>query len=104
VPTMYWELQRAAEAGVDVSKIREHLKVCASGGAAMPVELLKAFEAKFDVPILEGYGLSETSPVATFNRTDRPRKVGSIGLPVWGVDVRVVDDEMNDMPPGEPGE
>lgn len=104
VPTMYWELMRAAEGGADVSHIRDNLKVCCSGGAAMPVELLKAFEAKFDVPILEGYGLSETSPVATFNRTDRPRKVGSIGLPVWGVQVRVVDEDLSDMPPGEPGE
>ena len=70
----------------------------------MPVEVMKAFEAKFNVTILEGYGLSETSPVATFNRLDRPTKPGSIGLPVWGVSVRLVDQHDNDVGIDELGE
>ncbi len=105
VPTMYWELLNYPEADkYDLAKIGHNLRVGISGGAALPVEVLKAFEKKYDVKILEGYGLSETSPVATFNRTDRPTKPGSIGLPIWGVDVRIVDAEGNDIAPGESGE
>jgi long-chain acyl-CoA synthetase len=70
----------------------------------MPVEVMKAFGEKFNVKILEGYGLSETSPVASFNRVDRERKPGSVGLPVWGVDIRIVDEEDEDVPQGELGE
>jgi long-chain acyl-CoA synthetase len=65
---------------------------CVSGGAAMPVEVMRAFEERFDCQILEGYGLSETSPVASFNRRDRERKPGSIGLPIDGVEMRVLED------------
>lgn len=105
VPTMYWELLHYPEAGkYDLAKIARNLRICMSGGAALPVEVLKAFEAKFEVVMLEGYGLSETSPVATFNRTDRPTKPGSIGLPIWGVEIRIVDAEGNDAKPGETGE
>ena len=68
-------------------------KLCASGGAAMPVELLRGFEEAFGCKILEGYGLSETSPVASFNHPDRERKPGSIGTPIEGVEMRVVDDD-----------
>ncbi len=70
----------------------------------MPVEVMKAFSTRFSVKILEGYGLSETSPVASFNRTNRPVKPGSIGLPVWGVSIRVADLEGKDVPTGEMGE
>lgn len=105
VPTMYWSLLNCPNAeNYDLEKIARTLRLCGSGGAAMPVEVLRAFEEKYKVTILEGYGLSETSPVATFNRRDRARKVGSIGLPITGVEVRVVDDDMNDVPVGEPGE
>jgi long-chain acyl-CoA synthetase len=69
------------------------LRVCVSGGAAMPVEVLLAFEQRFGATVLEGYGLSETSPVASFNRPDRERKPGSIGLPVDGVEMKLVDDD-----------
>ena len=58
----------------------------------------------FSVPILEGYGLSETSPLATFNRVDRPRRPGSIGLPAWGVEARIVRDDGSAAEVGEPGE
>jgi len=88
VPTMYFALLHHPEAGTyDLSSLR----YCVSGGSAMPVEVMKAFDTKFNVNILEGYGLSETSPVASFNRLDRPKKAGSIGLPIWGVELRLVD-------------
>ena len=105
VPTMYWALLRHAEAhGMDVAPVAEHLRVCSSGGAAIPVEILHAFDQRFGVEILEGYGLSETAPVATFNQPGRPRKPGSIGFPIWGCEVRVVDADDHDVPVGELGE
>ncbi|MBM3290795.1 MAG: long-chain fatty acid--CoA ligase, partial [Candidatus Hydrogenedentes bacterium] len=105
VPTMYWDLLTYEGLDrFDVEKIANSLRLCNSGGAAMPVEVMKRFEEKFKVTILEGYGLSETSPVASFNQIDKPRKAGSIGLPVWGVEMKVVDHEMNEMPTGKAGE
>jgi long-chain acyl-CoA synthetase len=105
VPTMFWAmLGHAQQHNTDVAAIAEHLQLCSSGGSAMPVEVLNAFENMFGVTILEGYGLSETSPVATFNHRDLPRKVGSIGIPIFGVEVRIVDSEDNDVPVNEPGE
>ena len=70
----------------------------------MPVELMRGFEQAFNCQILEGYGLSETSPVASFNHPDRERKPGSIGTPIAGVEMKVVDDADNELPPGEVGE
>jgi long-chain acyl-CoA synthetase len=93
VPTMYAAMLHHDDAGTTDTSA---LEVCVSGGAAMPVEIMRAFEAKFDCEILEGYGLSETSPVASFNRRGRERKPGSIGLPVEGVEMRLVDDHGND--------
>jgi long-chain acyl-CoA synthetase len=75
-----------------------------SGGSAMPVEVMHGFEEKFGCKVLEGYGLSETSPVASFNHPDRERKAGSIGTPVEGVEMKVVDDEGNDLPAEQVGE
>ena len=75
-----------------------------SGGAAMPVEIMRAFEAKFGGEILEGYGLSETSPLASFNRRDHERKPGSIGLPVDGVEMRLVGDDGNAVAQDDVGE
>src|SRR5215207_1342987 len=90
VPTMYAAMLNHARADeTDAST----LEVCVSGGAAMPVEVMRAFEEKFGCQILEGYGLSETSPVASFNRRDRERKPGSIGLPIDGVEMRLIDEE-----------
>jgi long-chain acyl-CoA synthetase len=101
VPTMYSALlsypDRAAH---DVSALR----VCISGGAAMPVEVLRGFEEAFGCVVLEGYGLSETSPVASFNHPGRERKPGSIGTPIRGVEMRVVDEQGNEVPQGEVGE
>ena len=88
VPTMYAALMnhRAREC-FDCSSLR----VCVSGGAALAVEVLRGFEAAFGCVILEGYGLSETSPVACFNHPDRERVPGSIGTPVEGVEMRLAD-------------
>jgi long-chain acyl-CoA synthetase len=101
VPTMYAALlQYPQHADYDTSALR----LCISGGAAMPVEILRGFEDAFGCIILEGYGLSETSPVASFNQRDRERKAGSIGTPIEGVDFRLVDDDFADMPEGQVGE
>jgi long-chain acyl-CoA synthetase len=101
VPTMYGALLHHPDRDkADVSSLR----VCASGGASMPVEVMRGFEEAFGCKILEGYGLSETSPVASFNHPDRERKPGSIGTPLAGVEFRLVDDEGNDVGPGEIGE
>jgi long-chain acyl-CoA synthetase len=101
VPTMYNAMLHARTADpADTSTLR----LCMSGGAAIPVELIRGFEAKFDAPILEGYGLSETSPVASFNHPDRERKAGSIGTPIEGVEMQVWDDDGKEVPQGEVGE
>lgn len=105
VPTMFWALkEHVGAAGEDVSSIREHLRVCTSGGAAMPVELMRRFEGLFGVRVLEGYGLSETSPVATFNYATRPSKPGTVGTPLLGVEVAVVDPMDRPVATGEVGE
>lgn len=87
VPTMYaGMLNHPARADADLRSVR----VCVSGGAALPVELLHGFEKAFGAMILEGYGLSETSPVSSFNHPDRERKPGSIGTPIEGVEMKLV--------------
>ena len=101
VPTMYTAMLNLADSSTaDVSSLR----LCISGGAAMPVEVMHGFEKAFGCILLEGYGLSETSPVASFNHPGKERKPGSIGTPVQGVQMRVVDDNMNDVTPGDVGE
>jgi long-chain acyl-CoA synthetase len=101
VPTMYNALLHADGAdSADASSLR----ACMSGGAAIAVELIRAFEEKFNCIILEGYGLSETSPVASFNHPDRERKAGSIGTAIDGVEMQVWDDDGNPLPQGEVGE
>ena len=105
VPTMYWAILNYPGADkYDLKKIADTLVQAVSGGSALPVEVLKDFKTKFGVNILEGYGLSETSPVATFNHPDKPNKPGSVGTPIWGVEVRVVDPADNDVAQGEMGE
>lgn len=90
VPTMWWALLGALREGVDVAPIAETLRMGVSGGAALPVEILREVREKLGVSIMEGYGLSETSPVACFSLADRPRP-GSIGVPVWGIECRLID-------------
>ncbi|HEV8172553.1 MAG TPA: AMP-binding protein, partial [Actinoplanes sp.] len=80
------------------------LRLCVSGGAALPVEVMRGFEESFGCMILEGYGLSETSPVASFNHPDRVRKAGSIGTPIRGVEMRLIDEWGKDVPVGDVGE
>lgn len=104
VPSMYWGLLNYKEENFDYAKIASNLKICVSGGAALPVNVLEEFEARFKVDIIEGYGMSEGSPVVTFNQLDLGRKPGSVGKPVWGVDVKIVDAEDNEVPVGEKGE
>jgi long-chain acyl-CoA synthetase len=101
VPTMYFALLHYAEA----KNFKLKLRICSSGGAAMPVEVMRAFDEAYGVNILEGYGLSETSPVACFNTLDRPKKPGSIGVPLEGVEFKLVDAEGKTiLDPNVPGE
>ena len=100
VPTMFSALLGRPDRAADAATVR----LAVSGGAALPVEVLREVEGIFGFPVLEGYGLSETSPAVTFNHPDRPRKPGSIGTPVRGVQVRLVDDDGVDVPDGEVGE
>jgi long-chain acyl-CoA synthetase len=93
-------LHHPGRESVDVSSLR----VCASGGASMPVEVMRGFEEAFGCKVLEGYGLSETSPVASFNHPDRERKAGSIGTPIEGVEMKVVDDDREEVAGDETAE
>jgi long-chain acyl-CoA synthetase len=101
VPTMYTAMLHHPEhERFDSSS----LSLCISGGAALAVEVLRGFDDAFGAKILEGYGLSETTGMASFNQPDRERRPGSIGVPVGGTEMRVVDDDGKDVPAGEPGE
>jgi long-chain acyl-CoA synthetase len=100
VPTMYAAILHSAGGAADTATLR----LCVSGGAAMPVEVMRAFEKQFGCTILEGYGLSETSPVASFNHPDRERKPGTIGQAIAGTEMRVQNDDGDPLPPGEIGE
>jgi long-chain acyl-CoA synthetase len=105
VPTMYWTLlQFAAANNVETSGIAKHLRLCVSGGAPMPGEVMRRFETTFGVRILEGYGLSETSPVAAFNQLHRSSKPGTVGQPILGVEIRCVDAQERVVSVGERGE
>jgi long-chain acyl-CoA synthetase len=101
VPTMFGALLHHPEReSFDTSSLR----TCITGGASMPVEVLRGFEEAFGAVVLEGYGLSETSPVACSNHPDRERKAGSIGTPIEGVEMRVVDENDEPVDQGEVGE
>ncbi|HVK26975.1 MAG TPA: long-chain fatty acid--CoA ligase [Nocardioides sp.] len=93
VPTMYWGLLNALDDTVDVKTLAANLRVAVAGGAALPVEVHHQFEERFGVTILEGYGLSETSPVASFSRLGQDIRVGSIGTPIPGVEMKLIDPE-----------
>jgi long-chain acyl-CoA synthetase len=96
VPTMFVALMHADLTGRDVSSLR----ICVSGGASIPGEVISGFEAAYGTTVLEGYGLSETCALATFNRSAEDRRVLSIGKRMWGCEVRVVDAEDRELPPG----
>jgi long-chain acyl-CoA synthetase len=104
VPTMYIALLDAARK----DDRRPQLRSALSGGSAMPLAVLEKFQDVFDVRVLEGYGLTETSPVATFNQKNWPTKPGTIGRPIWGVDADIaaadVEGRIELLPAGELGE
>ncbi|TQN32324.1 long-chain acyl-CoA synthetase [Haloactinospora alba] len=103
VPTMYWGLL-GATGEHDMERITSTLRTAVSGGAALPSEVVKNAKEKLGVEILEGYGLSETSPVVSFNNPKVKAKPGSIGRPIWGVEMKLVDSEFNDVEGEGPGE
>ncbi len=104
VPTMYWGLLNYTDPKFDYDSISKNLKICLSGGASLPVKVLEDFEKRFNVPVMEGYGMSEGSPVVTFNQLEIGRKPDSVGTPVWGVDVKLIDTDGVEVPVGEKGE
>lgn len=97
VPTMFQAVTAEDHSKHDLSRLR----IAVSGGSSMPGEVMRAFEKAFGIVVLEGYGLSETAAGATFNCSAEERKLLSVGKPLWGVDVRVVDDNDRPLPAGE---
>jgi long-chain acyl-CoA synthetase len=104
VPTMYWGLLGALDESVDVERLAGNLRVAAAGGSALPVEVHKDFQKRFGVTILEGYGLSETSPVASFSPYGQPARPGSIGTPMPGVEMKLLQPDSWDEVPDGPDE
>lgn len=104
VPTMYLALSEAAAGAERLPRLR----TCVSGGAALPVAALERFESLFDATIFEGYGLSETSPTATVNQSFRGPRAGTIGHPLWGIEVEIahagLEDRVELLARGEVGE
>jgi len=101
VPTMYVYLLHYPEAGrFDTSSMRSW----GSGAAPLPLEIVEPFEAKFGGRLMEGYGLTEASPVVSAHRLSGVRKLGSVGQPIPGVQVAILDDEDRPVPTGELGE
>ena len=106
VPTIYWALLNYQDEDnkFDLEKISRTLRIGGSGGASLPLEIIKGIEEKYKIPIIEGYGLSETSPIASFNHPHKGRKTGSVGTPVWGVEVKIFNTDQEEVPAGEVGE
>lgn len=97
VPTMFWGLLGALEEDVDVETLARNMRVAVSGGSALPVEVHKEFQKRFGVTILEGYGLSETAPVASFSPAGEEPRPGSIGTPIPEVQMKLIDEEWNEV-------
>ncbi len=106
VPTMYWQLStyEDKENRFNIDKIADTLRIGVSGASSLPLEIIKGIEEKYKIPIVEGYGLSETCPVATFNHLHKERKPGSVGTPIWGVAVKIFNSQNEEVPIGEVGE
>ncbi len=104
VPTMYSAMLAARDADGSAGGDLASIRTCICGGAPLPVEVLRRFEATFGCVILEGYGLSESSPVASFNHPHLERKPGTVGVAVQDVSMRVLDGEGKELPDGEVGE
>ncbi|HLN76462.1 MAG TPA: long-chain fatty acid--CoA ligase [Nocardioidaceae bacterium] len=92
VPTMYVQLLEAAGSAAELPRLRD----CISGGASLPVAVLEKFESVFDTTVYEGYGLSETSPTATVNQPWFGTRAGTVGHPIWGVEVEIADEAVDD--------
>jgi long-chain acyl-CoA synthetase len=101
VPSMYNVLLKLSDHLLDAWKT---IRYGVSGGAAMPVEVMRRFETRFGVPILEGDGPTECSPVTCVNPVDGVRKPSSVGLPVPDVEIEIFDDEGSQLPRGDVGE
>ncbi|MNN32615.1 Long-chain-fatty-acid--CoA ligase [compost metagenome] len=101
---MYWALLNFHHQQLRDEDISNSLRLCVSGGASLAVKVLQDFQDRFNVQVIEGYGMSEGSPVVTFNDIRLGCKPGSIGLPVWGVDVKIIDQDGNTLPNYETGE
>ncbi|MEV6217174.1 long-chain fatty acid--CoA ligase [Nocardia sp. NPDC051833] len=97
VPTMWWGLLNALTAEIDVERIARNLRIGISGGAALPLEILHQVKDRLGITVLEGYGLSETSPVVSFSDPDRGLRPGSIGVPIWGVEIKLIDDDGSEI-------
>ena len=95
VPTMLQALAQQDITGRDLSRLR----IAVSGGASLPEDVMGKFEDKFGIRVLEGYGLSETASTTSFNRPD-DRRALSVGKPIWGVQMRVADEQDQPLPPG----
>jgi long-chain acyl-CoA synthetase len=104
VPTMYIALLNDLEIPDGTLGPLATLKYCVSGGAPLPVEVKQQFTRRFGLAIQEGYGLSETSPLACIQSIDEAAKAGAIGKPAYGVEMKIVDDEDREVPRGERGE
>ncbi|WP_406864235.1 long-chain fatty acid--CoA ligase [Streptomyces sp. HUAS MG47] len=105
VPTMWWGLLNALTDDIDVRRIAANLRIGISGGAALPVEIINQVEQRLGVTVLEGYGLSETSPVATFSDPRLDARPGSIGVPIWGVELKLIRPDWTEVTEaGEVGE
>ncbi len=97
VPTMLQALTALDTDDRDLSRLR----IAVSGGASLPAEVMRAFEDKFGIVVLEGYGLSETASTASFNISAEERRAFSVGKPIWGVQMRIHDLDDNPLPPGQ---
>ena len=106
VPTMYWAMlnYENKDDQFDLNKISKTLRLGISGASSLPLEIIKGIEKIYNIPILEGYGLSETCPVATFSHLTKERKPGSVGTPIWGIEVDIFDKNNKPLKPGEVGE
>jgi len=106
VPTMYWAMLNFEdkENKFDFDKIANTLRVGVSGASSLPLEIIKGIEKKYNIPILEGYGMSETCPVITFSHLTKERKPGSVGTPIWGIEVDIFDKDNNSLEIDEVGE
>lgn len=101
VPSMFaWLVGLKTDRHFDTSSLR----LCVSGGAALPIEIVAPFEERYGAPLVEGYGPTEASPVVSCNRSRETRKLGTVGPPLPGVEVTIQDDAGNVLPPGEVGE